>query len=211
MLRIMTNPGYPGRPQAAKLGLKAGLRVVLHDGPQGWALTSPPDGLDGPGPNGEADVIVAFFTEAAEIARQIDDLGRRIYPAGGLWIAWPRRAAGHRSDITDNVIREIVLPLGLVDVKVAAIDEDWSGLRVVWRTENRRLGAGSGELNDLSAFAANSRHRLAIKLCASIQLPRIPVYEKTRGTGLDILQGESRRAPGSAGCTCRRGPSPTPP
>jgi hypothetical protein len=82
---------------------------------------------------------VAFFTEAAEIGRQIGDLGRRIYPAGGLWIAWPRRAAGHRSDITDNVIREIVLPLGLVDVKVAAIDEDWSGLRVVWRTENRGL------------------------------------------------------------------------
>ena len=107
--------------------------------PPGWALTDPPDGLDGPGPGGEADVIVAFFTEAGEIGRQIDDLGRRIYPAGALWIAWPRRAAGHRSDITDNVIREIVLPLGLVDVKVAAIDEDWSGLRMVWRTENRRL------------------------------------------------------------------------
>ncbi|HEX5287645.1 MAG TPA: hypothetical protein VFX25_02145, partial [Streptosporangiaceae bacterium] len=78
-----------------------------------------------------------FFTEAGEIGRQIGDLARRIFPAGALWIAWPRRAAGHRSDITDNVIREYVLPLGLVDVKVAAIDEDWSGLRVVWRTENR--------------------------------------------------------------------------
>jgi hypothetical protein len=164
MLRFMTHTGYSGRPQAAKLGLKAGLRVVLHDVPQGWALTDPPDGLDGPGPNGEADVIVAFFTEAAEIGRQVADLGRRIYPAGGLWIAWPRRAAGHRSDITDIVIREIVLPLGLVDVKVAAIDEDWSGLRMVWRIENRRLGARSGELNDLSAFAANSHHRLAITL-----------------------------------------------
>jgi hypothetical protein len=144
MLGFMTRTGYSGRPQAAKLGLKPGLRVALHDVPEGWALTDPPDGLDRPGPNGEADVIVAFFTEAAEIGRQIADLGRRIYPAGGLWIAWPRRAAGHRSDITDNVIREIVLPLGLVDVKVAAIDEDWSGLRMVWRTENRRLGARSG-------------------------------------------------------------------
>jgi hypothetical protein len=167
MLGGMTNPGYSGRPQAAKLGLKPGLRVVLHDGPEGWALTDPPDGLDGPGPNGEADVIVAFFTEAAEIARQIDDLGRRIYPAGGLWVAWPRRAAGHRSDITDNVIREIVLPLGLVDVKVAAIDEDWSGLRMAWRTENRRLSTGSVKSNDLSAFAANSRHGLAITLQVS--------------------------------------------
>jgi hypothetical protein len=162
----VSDAGYSGRPQAAKLGIKPGLRVVLHNVPEGWALTDPPDGLDGAGPDGEADVIVAFFTEAAGIARQIDDLGRRIYPAGGLWIAWPRRAAGHRSDITDNVIREIVLPLGLVDVKVAAIDEDWSGLRMVWRTENRRLGARSGVLNDLSAFAVNSRHRLAIKLYA---------------------------------------------
>ena len=80
---------------------------------------------------------MAVFTVAGEIAAQIGELGRRIYPAGALWVAWPRRAAGHRSDITDNVIREYVLPLGLVDVKVAAIDEDWSGLRVVWRTENR--------------------------------------------------------------------------
>ncbi len=138
MLGAMTQPGYSGRPQAAKLGLKAGQRVGWQGVPPGWAPADPPDGLDEPGPGGEADVILAFFTEAAEISRQIDDLGRRIYPAGALWIAWPRRAAGHRSDITDNVIREIVLPLGLVDVKVAAVDEDWSGLRVVWRTENRR-------------------------------------------------------------------------
>jgi hypothetical protein len=55
-----------------------------------------------------------------------------------LWVAWPRRAGGHRSDITDTVIREHALPMGLVDVKVAAIDEDWSGLRLVWRVENRR-------------------------------------------------------------------------
>jgi hypothetical protein len=138
----MTETGYSGRPQARKLGLKAGQRVVLHDAPEGWALTDPPDGLAGlAGPDGQADVIVAFFTEAGEIGRQLGDLGRRIYPAGALWIAWPRRAGGHRSDITDNVIREHVLPLGLVDVKVAAIDEDWSGLRVVWRTENRRLGS----------------------------------------------------------------------
>ena len=96
------------------------------------------DGLAGPGPDGQADVIVAFFTVAGEIAAQIGELGRRIYPAGALWVAWPRRAAGHRSDITENFIRDRALPLGLVDVKVAAIDEDWSGLRLVWRVENRR-------------------------------------------------------------------------
>ena len=139
MLGVMTHAGYSGRPQAAKLGLKPGQRAGLHDVPPGWTLTDPPDGLTGAGPDGQADVILAFFTEAGEIRRQIGDLARRIYPAGALWIAWPRRAAGHRSDITDNVIREIVLPIGLVDVKVAAIDEDWSGLRVVWRTEKRGL------------------------------------------------------------------------
>ena len=118
-------------------GLKAGQRVSLHQPPDGWALTGPPDGLAGPGPDGQADVIVAFFTTAGEMAAQIGELGRRIFPAGALWIAWPRRAAGHRSDITENLIRDNALPIGLVDVKVAAIDEDWSGIRADWRKENR--------------------------------------------------------------------------
>ena len=134
----MTTPGYSGRPQAVKLGLKPGQRVGLHHPPDGWALSDPPAGLAGPGADGRADVIVAFFTQAGEIAAQIGELATRIYPAGALWVAWPRRAAGHRSDITESFIRDCALPLGLVDVKVAAIDEDWSGLRVVWRTENRR-------------------------------------------------------------------------
>ena len=83
-------------------------------------------------------MIIAFFTAAAALeSGELDELARRIYPAGALWIARPRRAGGHRSDITDNVIREHALPMGLVDVKVAAIDEDWSGLRLVWRVENR--------------------------------------------------------------------------
>ena len=133
----MTTPGYSGRPQAAKLGLKPGQRVSLHQRPRGWALTDPPDGLEAPGPDGQAEVIVAFFTEAGDIAAQIGELGRLIHPAGALWVAWPRRAAGHRSDITENFIRDQALPIGLVDVKVAAIDNDWSGLRLVWRVENR--------------------------------------------------------------------------
>jgi hypothetical protein len=128
--------------QAAKLGLKPEQRVSLHHRPPGWALADPPAGLaeaDQDGPLAPADVIIAFFTAADEIGGQLDRLARRIYPAGALWVAWPRRAGGHRSDITDTVIREIALPLGLVDVKVAAIDHDWSGLRLVWRTEHRRL------------------------------------------------------------------------
>ena len=130
-------PGYSGRSQAAKLGLRPGQRVHLHHPPPGWDFADPPDGLIDAGRDGPADLIIAFFGSRAEIAGELDGLARRIYPAGALWVAWPRRAGGHRSDITDNVIREHALPIGLVDVKVAAIDDDWSGLRLVWRVENR--------------------------------------------------------------------------
>jgi Protein of unknown function (DUF3052) len=136
----VTAAGYSGRSQAAKLGLKPGQRVHLDNPPAGWALADPPDGLAGADADGSADVIVAFFTGADELTARIEDLARRIYPAGALWVAWPRRAAGHRSDITENLIRERALPLGIVDVKVAAIDENWSALRLVWRTENRGAG-----------------------------------------------------------------------
>jgi hypothetical protein len=129
--------GSGGRPQAVKLGLRSGQRIYLHHPPPGWDLADPPDGLTDAGPDGPADLIIAFFGARASIAAEIPGLARRIYPAGALWVAWPRRAGGHRSDITDHAVREEALPIGLVDVKVAAIDDDWSGLRLVWRVENR--------------------------------------------------------------------------
>jgi hypothetical protein len=131
-----------GTPQSRKLGLKPGHRVALDDPPNGWDLQEPPGGLLTPDANdGTADVIIAFFRTAQEIPARLPALAARIFPAGALWAAWPRRAAGHTSDITDNVVREHALPLGLVDVKVAALDDDWSALRLVWRTDNR-LGTG---------------------------------------------------------------------
>ena len=133
----MPTTGYSGTPQARKLGLKPGQRVRLDQPPPGWRLTDPPPGLEFTGAAGPADVVIAFFGAAHELPARLPALVRRIFPDGGLWIAWPRRAGGHDSDITDNVIREHALPLGVVDVKVAAIDNDWSGLRVVWRRENR--------------------------------------------------------------------------
>jgi hypothetical protein len=136
--------GWPGPArftitgmQARKLGLKPGQRVALDDPPPGWAFADPPGGLEMVGPAGDADVIVAFFARAAELGPRLPGLAMRVFPAGAVWAAWPRRAGGHTSDITDNVVRECALPLGLVDVKVAAIDDDWSGLRLVWRKENR--------------------------------------------------------------------------
>jgi hypothetical protein len=119
--------------QARKLGLRADLRVALDEPPAGWTLQEPRDELAG-----EADVIIAFFTQASDLPARLPSLSRRVYPSGAIWAAWPRRAAGHNSDITDNIVREHALPLGLVDVKVAAIDDDWSGLRLVWRRELRK-------------------------------------------------------------------------
>ena len=129
--------GYSGTPQARKLGLKAGHRVCLDAAPEGWELAEPPPDLTYVEDGGPADVIIAFFRSAAEIVARLPDLVRRIHPAGAVWTAWPRKAAGHLSDITDNVARGHALALGVVDVKIAAIDHDWSGQKVVWRKENR--------------------------------------------------------------------------
>jgi hypothetical protein len=129
--------GYSGTPQARKLGLKPGQRVGLDDPPAGWQLTDPPTGLEPAGAGEPADVIIGFFAAEAELPARLPGLVRRIHPGGALWVAWPRRAGGHHSDITDNAVREHALPLGVVDVKVAAIDDDWSGLRLVWRKSNR--------------------------------------------------------------------------
>jgi hypothetical protein len=126
--------GYSGTPQVRKLGIKAGMRVAVEQAPAGWALMDAPQVIDAAG--GPADVLVWFVRTAAQLG-EVAGLGQRIFPDGALWIAWPRRAAGHVSDVTENGIRGAVLPLGLVDVKVAAIDDDWSGLKIVWRKETR--------------------------------------------------------------------------
>ncbi len=128
--------GYSPTPQARKLGLKPGMRIELDHPPAGWALLDRPETpLAEPG--GPVDVVIAFFTTADSLRERLPALAHRIHPVGALWVAWPRRAAGHQSDITGDFIREVALPLGIVDVKVAAIDEDWSGHRFVWRRSNR--------------------------------------------------------------------------
>ena len=121
-----------------KIGIKAGQRVLLCAAPRGWELDDLPPGVTVTTSAATADIVLAFFRGAGELAAEIGTLARAIMPAGSLWVAWPRRAAGHTSDITDNIVRAIVLPLGLVDVKVAALGQDWSGLKVVWRKERRQ-------------------------------------------------------------------------
>jgi len=87
--------------------------------------------------SGAFDVMLLFFTRRAELERRFPLLLRALDVAGGLWIAWPKRAAGVASDITEDVVREVALPTGMVDNKVCAIDDTWSGLRLVLRRELR--------------------------------------------------------------------------
>ena len=132
------------RMQARKLGLKPGQRVSLDEPPSAGAWPIRRTAWSTSARRGAADVIIAFFARADDIGVRLPALAERIYPDGAVWAAWPRRAGGHTSDITDNVVREHALALGLVDVKVAAIDDDWSGLRLVWRVAHRGWASRAG-------------------------------------------------------------------
>ncbi len=129
--------GYSGTPLPKKLGITEGSTVALLAAPPGVIGDLPADVTVKRQARGTADVVVAFFTERRDFERRIDALGRMIFPAGGLWVAWPKRSSGLQTTMGEDVVRAVALPLGLVDNKVCAIDETWSGLRVVWRRERR--------------------------------------------------------------------------
>jgi hypothetical protein len=133
--------GYSGTPLPRKLGIKSGHRVLLLGAPEGFAdgtLGELPEGVTvGTRAVGEADVIVAFHTRRAQLARRMPSLRERMVPNAGLWIAWPKRAAKLETDLTEDVVRELALANALVDNKVCAIDETWSGLRLVIRLKDR--------------------------------------------------------------------------
>lgn len=132
--------GYSGTPLARKLGIAEGAAVSTIDPPDDLdELLAPiPDGVTFRSTlRGRADVVVFFTVSRRKLERRIDAAGRTIFPHGGLWIAWPKRASKVETDMTEDVVREIALPLGLVDNKVCAIDDTWSGLRLVWRRELR--------------------------------------------------------------------------
>ena len=134
--------GYSGTPLWKKLGVRPGTRVLVTHADAGWSIPDAPDGVewvpDDTTDDRPLDLVLAFYRTAADYVAELDDLAERVFPAGSLWIAWPRKAAGHESDLGDNVIRNSALErAGLVDVKVAAVDEDWSGLKLVWRVDFR--------------------------------------------------------------------------
>jgi hypothetical protein len=132
--------GYSGTPLPKKLGIRPGARLGLIGAPDGFAVTL------GPLPEGvllrrtargPLDLVVAFFAERAALERRLLGLRDALDPAGGLWIAWPKRASGVATDLSENVVRELGLAVGLVDNKVCAIDAVWSGLRLVYRLRDR--------------------------------------------------------------------------
>jgi hypothetical protein len=133
--------GYSGTPLATKLGIKTGMVVGVLDAPDGFDAATM-DGLPEhvilrTQARGQLDVIVTFHTRRAQLEARLPVLLRALEVDGGLWFCWPKKASGVSTDITEDTLREVALPLGLVDNKVCAIDETWSGLRVVWRKELR--------------------------------------------------------------------------
>jgi hypothetical protein len=132
--------GYSGTPLAKKLGIKEGHRVAFPSAPAGFRelLGDLPDGVSVRSrASGPLDVIVFFTKARAELERRLPALRRAMDPAAGLWIAWPKRSSGVQTDMTEDLARQLGLANGLVDNKVCAIDETWSGLRLVIRLEDR--------------------------------------------------------------------------
>jgi hypothetical protein len=133
--------GYSGTPLVRKLGIKVDARLGLIGAPDGFdeTLGELPAGVHVRRRLGGRpfDVIVAFFARRAELERRLAALVGALDPAGGLWIAWPKRASGVPTDVTEDVVRGLGLAAGLVDNKVCAVDQVWSGLRLVYRLRDR--------------------------------------------------------------------------
>ena len=134
--------GYSDTPLERKLGVKPGQRVAVLGAPEGFALAGvrPLRRLAG-----RLDLIVFFVRTEGELRRRLPALEAALAPAGSLWIAWPKRTSGVPTDLGENLLREVIVGDGLVDNKVCAIDETWSGLRFVVRVELRGGWGAPGE------------------------------------------------------------------
>jgi hypothetical protein len=135
--------GYSGTPLYKKLGIKPASRLLLIAAPPDFTdvdLAELPDGVTvhRRATGAAYDVVVVFVRTEAELHARFADLTNRITPAGRLWVAWPRKAGGFESDVTENAIRDLAIATGLVDNKVAAISDAWSGLQIVYRLKDRQ-------------------------------------------------------------------------
>lgn len=133
--------GYSGTPLVQKLGIKPDTRIILIDAPANYRqlLGKLPNRVEFSNRIATGCNFVHFFAkQRSKLERQLPQLRQQLAETGTLWISWPKKSAQLQTDITEDVIREVALPLGFVDTKVCAVDETWSGLKLMVRRENRR-------------------------------------------------------------------------
>ncbi len=132
--------GYSGTPLTKKLGIKEGALVATVDAPDELLgfFDELPGGVEfKPGIEADASIVLLFVIARADLERHLPGAAEAIYPDGAIWVAWPKKASKVPTDMTEDVVRDLALPLNLVDNKVCAISDVWSGLRIVWRKEFR--------------------------------------------------------------------------
>jgi hypothetical protein len=133
--------GYSGTPLWKKLGYKAGVSAYVEGEPSNYIslLTLPADVVVIWLPRAKSDMefVHLFATSASQLKSKLESVRKRIVPGGVIWVSWPKKSSGVTSDITEDTIRDLALPMGLVDVKVCAVDEVWSGLKLVIRRTAR--------------------------------------------------------------------------
>lgn len=132
--------GYSGTPLVQKIGVRPGHRLVLRNDPPSFLhdMGRLPEGVATTDRlAGKANIVVYFTDKLSALEKDFSALARTMEPDGMLWIAWPKKASGKTTDITEDVVRRVALERGLVDVKVCAIDETWSGLKLVVRLKDR--------------------------------------------------------------------------
>jgi hypothetical protein len=133
--------GYSGTPLARKLGIKSGMTVHLINAPAYYAaLVDPlPEGVViSPRAAKELDLVHVFTKSRSELFELLTTYQKKVKQNGAIWVSWPKKASGIASEVNEDTVREVALPLGLVDIKVCAVDQVWSGLKLVIRKENRK-------------------------------------------------------------------------
>ena len=137
---MSSDAGYSGTPLAKKLEIREGARVFVWDGPDDYRdLVAPlPMGVRfAKGLDSDADLVHVFATARSRLERALKTLRQTLRPEATVWVSWPKKASKVKTDVTEDVIREVALPMGWVDVKVCAVDETWSGLKLVVRKTER--------------------------------------------------------------------------
>lgn len=133
--------GYSGTPTAQKLGIKPGRSVIVLNAPGDYAnlLGGVPDGVDFRSSlRGRSDIVHLFVTREADLTKRLDAMRRAIEPDGAMWVSWPKRSSKVPTDLTEDIIRRVALAHRLVDIKVCAIDDTWSALKLVIPLARRR-------------------------------------------------------------------------